>query len=322
MKLLPSRSFYFHLGLVSLLLITSITFNEDNFASAQLVTETFDEPIDYQFGVGLFDVGEIDTSTGSYDVTFWLSIKTENGNFTEYMPKLHFVNGAITDRSNLYISNNWYNERIQGTFFNNMDFHNYPFSKIDLDILIEFSQTSKELATFRVDEVLSYAFEGHTIPGWSIVDTNYSTTLQEYYELGSYPRYIASYTIETPFLSSFLVGIFPIFVIGTLAVVTFFYDPSSGFAQKGQIIATLVVATLFFQVLGQMSQLPSLEYLTLQDKLFAVVYSILLFSIVETFTHKKFGSHENKETGKKINKIIRYSLPIVVIGIFLILWNF
>jgi len=73
MKSLPFRNFYFYLGLISLLLITSITFNEDNFASAQLVTQTFDEPIDYQFGVGLFDVGEIDLSTGSYEVTFWLA---------------------------------------------------------------------------------------------------------------------------------------------------------------------------------------------------------------------------------------------------------
>jgi len=238
------------------------------------------------------------------------------------MPKLHFVNGAISDRSNLYISNNWYNERIQGTFFNDMDFHTYPFSKVELDILIEFSQTSNELATFRVDEALSYTFEKHNIPGWTIVDEEYSTTLQEYFELGSFPRYIASYTIETPFLSSFLVGIFPILVIGALAVVTFFYDPSTGFAQKGQIIATLVVATIFFQVLGQMSQLPSLEYLTLQDKLFAVVYSVLLFSIIEVFTQRKFGGREHKETGEKISKTFHILLPIVIIGIFLILWNF
>ncbi len=319
---LPFTSFYFYLGLISLLLITSITFNEDNFASAQLVAETFDEPIDYKFGVGLFDVGEIDLSTGSYEVTFWLSIKTENGNFTEYMPQLYFVNGHISDRSNLYITDNWYNERIQGTFFTPMDFHMFPFAEVDLDIIIEFSQTSIELATFSVDEVLSYTFEKHNIPGWIIVDEKYSTTTQGYFELGSFPSYIASYTIETPFLSSFLVGIFPIFVIGALAVVTFFYDPPTGFAQKGQIIATLVVATLFFQVLGQMSQLPALEYLTLQDKLFAVVYSVLLFSIIETFTQRKFGGREHKETGEKISKTFHYLLPIVIIGIFLILWNF
>ncbi len=104
MKSLPFRSFYFYLGLISLLLITSITFNEDNFASAQLVETELKGPIDYEFGVGLFDVGEIDLATGHYEATFWLSIKTENGNFTEYIPELYFVNGAITDRSNLYIT--------------------------------------------------------------------------------------------------------------------------------------------------------------------------------------------------------------------------
>ena len=310
------------MGLISLLLITSITFNEDNFASAQLVAETFDEPIDYEFGVGLFDVGEIDLSTGSYEATFWLSIKTENGNFTEYFPNLHLVNGRISDRSNLYITDNWYNERIQGIFFNVMDFHTYPFSQIDLDIEIEFSQTSNELATFRVDPVLSYVYENVNIPGWSVVDSSFSTTLQEYSELGSYPRYIASYTIETPFLSSFLVSILPILVISVMTIVTFFYDPATGFAQKGQILATLIVATIFFQVLTQTKELPALEYLTLQDKIFSVVYGILLFSVVETFTHRKFGGAENKEIGKKITKIFHYSLPIFVIGIILILWNF
>ena len=296
--------------------------DDDNFGSAQLVETELEGPIDYEIGVGLFDVGKINLATGHYEATFWLSIKTENGNFTEYMPELHFVNGAITDRSNLYITDNWYNERIQGHFFNTMDFHSYPFNEIDLDFMIEFSQTSDELATFGVDPALSYAFEDIFIPGWTIIDTDYTTTHQEYFQLGSFPRYIASYTVESPFLSSFLIGIFPILVIGVLALVTFFYDPKTVFAQKGQIIATLIVATLFFQVFSQMNALPALEYLTLQGKLFAVVYSMLLFSVIEVFTQRQFQGHENIERGVKINKIFRFSLPIFVIGITLILWNF
>jgi len=313
---------FFYLALVSILLITAISSLEDNFASAQLVETELQGPIDYEFGVGLMDLGEIDLSTGSYDVTFWLSIKTENGNFTEYIPQLDFVNGNIERRSNLYISDIWYNEKIHGTFFSDMDFHTYPFSQIDLEILIEFSQTSDELATFRVDPVLSYTYEKHNIPGWSIIESNFSTTHQEYFELGSYPRYVASYTIETPFLSSFLVGVLPILVIGALGGVTLFYEPARGFREKGEVVATLIIATIFFQVFGQISQLPSLEYLTLQDKLFAAVYTILLYSIADTFVQKKLGGEENKETGKKIQRKFLYSLPIVVIGTFLLLWIF
>jgi hypothetical protein len=293
MKLLSFSSPFFCFAIVLLSLTTIFSF-EDNFASAQLVTEKFEEPIDYEFGVNLFDVGEIDLSTGSYDVTFWLSIKTENGNFTEYIPQLDFVNGHIEDRSNLYISDTWYNEKIHGNFFSDMDFHTYPFSQIDLEILIEFSQTNDELATFRVDPVLSYAYEKHNIAGWSIIESNFSTTHQEHFELGSYPRYVASYSIETPFLSSFLEGVLPILVIGALACVTLFYEPARGFGEKGEVVATLIIAIIFFQVFGQLNQLPSLEYLTLQDKLFAAVYSILLYSVADTFVQKKLGGEENK----------------------------
>lgn len=321
MKLLSFSSPFFCFAIV-LLSLTIIFSFEDNFASAQLVTEKFVEPIDYEFGTLLIDVGEIDLNTGSYDVTFWLSIKTENGNFTEYMPQLDFVNGHIPDRSNLYISDTWYNEKIHGKFFSDMDFQTYPFTQIDLDILIEFSQTNDELATFQVDPVLSYAYEKHNIAGWSIIESNFSTTHQEYFELGSYPRYVASYTIETPFLSSFLVGILPILVIGALACVTLFYEPSKGFGQKGEVVATLIIAIIFYQVFGQLNQLPSLEYLTLQDKLIAVVYAILLYSIAGTFVQMKLGGEENKETSKKIRRKFLYSLPIVVIGTFLLLWIF
>ena len=313
---------FFYLALVSILLITAISSLEDNFASAQLVDTELEGPIDYEFGVGLMDVGEIDLSTGSYDVTFWLSIKTENGNFTEHIPQLDFVNGNIERRSNLYISDTWYNEKIHGNFFSDMDFHTYPFSQIDLEILIEFSQTSDELATFLVDPVLSYTYEKHNIPGWSIIESNFSTTHQEYFELGSFPRYVASYSIETPFLSSFLSGVLPILVIGALACVTLFYEPSKGFGQKGEVVATLIIAIIFFQVFGQLNQLPSLEYLTLQDKLIAVVYAILLYSIAGTFVQMKFGGEENKEISKKIRRKFLYSLPIVVIGTFLLLWIF
>ena len=321
MKLLSFSSPFFCFAIVLLSLTTIFSF-EDNFASAQLVERELEGPIDYKIGVLLMDVGKIDLSTGSYDVTFWLSIKTENGNFTEYMPQLDFVNGHIQDRPNLYISDTWYNEKIHGKFFSDMDFQSYPFTQIDLEILIEFSSTNDELATFQVDPVLSYAYEKHNIAGWSIIESNFSTTHQEYFELGSYPRYVASYTIETPFLSSFLVGVLPILAIGTLACVTLFYQPSKGFGQKGEVVATLIIAIIFFQVFGQLNHLPSLEYLTLQDKLIAVVYAILLYSIAGTFVQMKFGGEENKETSKKIRRKFLYLLPIVVIGTFLLLWIF
>jgi len=307
------------IGVLIFLGFSSIHFSDSNFASAQLVETEFEGPIDYEFGVGLFDVGEIDMATGSYEATFWLSIKTENGNFTEHIPELHVVNGRISDRSNVYVTDHWYNERIQGEFFNKMDFHSYPFSELDLDIMLEFSQTNDELATFSADPVLSYVFDGIVIPGWTVVDDNYSTTHVEYFELGNYPRYVATYTVETPFLSSFLVGILPILVIGALAIITFFYVPSTGFAQKGQIIATLTIATIFFQVLGQMAQLPALEYLTLQDKLFAVVYFLLVYSIIETFVHKLRGGIDDADKGKKIKRKFLYSLPVFTIGVFFLL---
>jgi hypothetical protein len=319
---LSSFSFSFF-GIVTIFLlgITSIHLSDSNFAYGQLVETELEGPIDYEFGVGLFDVGKIDMTTGHYDATFWLSIKTENGNFTEHIPELHLVNGRISDRSNVYVTDHWYNERIQGTFFNQMDFHSYPFSELDLNIMLEFSQTSDELATFSVDPVLSYVLDGIVIPGWSVIDAEYSTTHQEYFELGTYPRYVATYTVQTPFLSSFVGGVLPVIVLGVLSLLTFQIEPKK-YLEKMGVVSGLLIGTIFYHTLNVMSQLPALEYLTLQDKFLAIIYVILMFAIFETSMQRAYNKKFDEERGEIINRKARYFLPVVVIGAAAFLWTF
>jgi membrane protein insertase Oxa1/YidC/SpoIIIJ len=65
--------------------------------------------------------------------------------------------------------------------------------------------------------------------------------------------------------------------------------------------------------------LPPLEYLTLNDKVLTVVYVIIIYSASEILVQRKFNERDDYRKAREINKKMRYTLPIIIVGTFLLL---
>jgi len=66
--------------------------------------------------------------------------------------------------------------------------------------------------------------------------------------------------------------------------------------------------------------LPPLEYLTLEDKMMTVLYSMMVFGMIELAVQRKFNPEEEMDEAIYINKRFRQTLPIVIIGTGIAVW--
>ena len=98
-----------------------------------------DEPIEYEIAVALTNIGFIDRQSGSYELTFWTTIVTdETIDLTKHpLDDFDYTNGNIEKISGKNTEPHFYKEKVQGIFFNDIDFSDYPFEHIDLAIHIE-----------------------------------------------------------------------------------------------------------------------------------------------------------------------------------------
>jgi len=274
----------------------------------------------YELGIILVNVGEIDLSTGAADLSFWVTLDTDSIDLSKNdPPNIDFINGEnLSIQHENVIGTDHYEFKVFGTFYNANEFRDWPFSSINLSILIETDAQSIEGIKFLVNEEGSYADEPY-IPGWELTSTNFETEDHFYDEdIGTYSRYVGTFTLGKPVTSSFLQGLFPIFLIGIMAVFNFYLNPLDQ-GLKMNVALGLLLALVFIHLFAVTMLLPPLEYLTLNDKVLTVVYVVIIFSASEILVQRKFNERDDYRKARAINKKMRYILPIIIVGTFLAL---
>ena len=277
----------------------------------------------YQLGVILVNVGEIDLSTGAADLSFWVTLDTDDVNLLENgPPNIDFINGEdLTILHENIIGTDHYEFKVNGIFYNANEFRDWPLSSINLSILIETDAKPIEEIKFVVNTNGSYADDPY-IPGWTLDGTHFETEDHFYDEdLGTYSRYVGTFVLGKPLTSSFLQGLFPVFIIGIIAVFNFYLNPLAH-ETKMNLAVALLLALIFIHIFAVSTMLPPLEYLTLNDKILTVVYVMIIFSTLEILIQRKFNERDDYKKAHDINKKMRYLLPIVIAGTFLILLPF
>ncbi|MEM3008214.1 MAG: hypothetical protein QXW37_07955 [Candidatus Nitrosotenuis sp.] len=269
-------------------------------------------PAKYEIGVYLLNVGKVDLQTGSYDLDFYMWIRSDDADFTKSKPAFEFMNGRVATET-ITVEPHYYEIRVKGTFLKNMNFQKYPFEQLSLTIEVEglddinYVVFVPDVDTSGIDELVN-------IPGWRLV-SNDSQIVEHHYPDGkSYSRYVFSMTIERHFLSSFLKTIFPVIIITTIAMLAFWMSPTNFAPRIGLGASTLLAAVAAH--LNAANQLPPIGYLTLFDKIMIIAYALFLNNLLSMVIQMRFIDHDKKDEAVKINARMRRLMPAIIVIIF------
>ncbi len=316
-------------GIILLFPVGTALAQDDPIEEDVELDSTEDEIITYNVGLDLISVGVIDRESGSSDLIFWWTIVSDDVDFTEFPPPADWdlTNGYVIDKTGLNIDPHFYKVKIRGSFFNDFDFRNYPYDKIDLDIHIEpyFPLTTSRVV-FQVNEKYSVINpDTVSVPGWKMGEPTFSAYTTAY-PWGNFTHFEAHFPVETSPVDVFIKKLLPPIILGLFAFGTFFMS-SHILQNRIAIVATCLVGSLFFHAVFLLGELPPISYLTLADKMMIAIYTVFVgagFAILFQQRHldNKEGVHDQhdlrrqREIDKKMIVVTFVGMSVVFTALY------
>ena len=287
-----------------------------------------DDPIIYNVGVDLISVGVIDRESGQSDLIFWLTIVSDDIDFTENPPPddWDLTNGYVIDMTGTNIEPHFYKTKIRGAFFSDVDFRNYPYDEINLSIHIEpyFPLVTNQVV-FKVNEDYSLVNpDTVSVPGWTMGEPTFSTYTTTY-PWGDFTHFEANFPIETSPFDVFIKKLLPPIILAFFGFGTFIMS-SNTLQNRIAVTVTCLIGSLFFHAIFLLGELPPISYLTLADKMMISIYIIFVgagFTILlhQRHLNRKEVEHDERDIqrqfgiDKKMGIITAVGMSVVFIAL-------
>jgi hypothetical protein len=292
------------------------------YLTEEYATYDYDElPIKYPVAITLTRISEIDKTVGSYEADFWFWIEIFNEDspidFTKDPPKFDFTNARDISMDSEYIEPHYYEIRVRGTFFNEMDFSNFPFEKLNLVIEVE------PQAPYMADQIQLVLDPNsgidHTakVPGWSTGEFDLTVEDYAYEEDEVFSRYTATFAVERSPVGSFLTNILPISLITGLSLVIFFIPEN--YTPRIYLTAPLLLSLIYLHQ-NALHEIPSVGYMTILDKLMMINFALFVNAIGSLAIQMRFHVMDgNSVRALKANNTMRLFIPVIIaVGILFI----
>ena len=218
--MLTMRSWAILFGIILLFPIGTALAQNDPIEEDTELDSTEPEVIIYNVGVDLNSVGTIDRESGSSELIFWLTIVSDDIDFTKNPPPDDWFlsNGYIIDKTGQNIDPHFYKVLIRGSFFSDVDFRNYPFDEINLHIHMEpYYPLTADKVVFQVNEEYSRInLDTVSVPGWTMGEptfSSYTTT----YPWGDFAHLEAHFPVTTSPVDVFIKKLLPVLVLASFA---------------------------------------------------------------------------------------------------------
>lgn len=252
----------------------------------------------------LFDIDDFNLMKGSYEMIFYMGFTCQPS-----CNHLHFefINGKVESADLFKTSPNFYYYRVTARLSQDMDFHQYPFEKHNLHIILEDKFLNKDKLEFIADKLHSGLNKEINLLGWSeeptwtakVVDYHYPN----YNETNS--RYIFTMEIVRPILAGILKNIVPGVFIMLIGFLTIFLDAEK--AVNGLAIASGALISMILLHLATISNIPENDYMTYLDGFMIVNYFGLLLLLAELIA--LINSSSFTERHHKFLRIARWITP-------------
>lgn len=267
-------------------------------------------------GIYVLSVGNLDTTTGTYSIDFFLNFKCETvpcdpSNFD-------LINAAsepfIEDQTTEEERGTEFYYRVRSNLQTRLDLRDFPFDSHQLKISLEDKLKSSNEYVFIVDPSLSGIDSSVLVSGWDLLP-KLSANIEDhdykvYNESFSRARFFLE--ITHPGFSAFMKSIFAAIVIVGVGMLSFLMSYEDAQDRIGLTSATL--ASAIFYHLTLTSSVPPIGYLTYGDQFMILQYvfitaalatAVVLFLLVSA---EKRGMHYEK-LAQQIDEWTRRIIP-------------
>ena len=242
-----------------------------------------EDPKKFYVGLSTKRVSRIDRETGAYDMQFWIWFKTTEPkvDFTQTPPQLDsiLVNSEKMETTKEIIKPKYYEAKVDGTFFNEFDFSDYPFEKLSLPLIVEPYDNDICETIFLIDEREWTGFDyelGDDISGLKVNSLNIYESIHDY-GIAKYSRITSEIILEKPVDATFLQFVFPIILLSGLAVLVMFLRIEV--FEKVELNAIFLVSMVFYSQFIKFEN-SFITTFTTFDGIVSVSYAIFLITIV------------------------------------------
>ncbi|NND85853.1 MAG: hypothetical protein HKM23_00695 [Nitrosopumilus sp.] len=237
--------------------------------------------------------------------------------FTNELPEFNFINARDVEYSNITIEPHLYEVQVKGTFFNEMEFEDFPFERLIMAVEVEPVRPYTSDLSYMVIDPDSHIDKTVKVPGWETGDYQIRVEEYAYDETDQFPRFTAEFVVERSVLGSFVKYIFPVSMITGLSLLIF-YIPDN-FTPRIYLTAPLLLLLIYLHQ-GALDDIPPVGYMTMFDKVMLINYSLFITAIGSlAIQMKSHVTHSDHKKVKQINDRMRYIIPaIIVVGIIVI----
>ena len=218
--------------------------------------------------------------------------------------------------------------RIEGRFFQPFSLRRFPLEKHTLSLSIEDNTYSADKLIYRFERRHSGLDAGLEIPGWTVTSWkgsegthHYATNLGDE-TVGADSSDYATIRFEvqvTRPVNYFLWKMLLPVVIILLACWTALLLHPSQLASRAAMTGTALLTTVFMQQ-GYTNNLPELNYLVLMDKIYVVVYLLIIISLVQVVIQGALEKRHTKDDFRKAAQIDKMSVILQAVAFAISLW--
>jgi hypothetical protein len=214
--------------------------------------------------------------------------------------------------------------RIEGRFFQPFSLKRFPLEHHTVSLVIEDNTYSSDRILYRFDRKHSGLDEGLVIPGWSVTSWSgaegvhhYATNLGDESVGADGSDYgTISFEVKVGRPVNFFLWkmLLPLLIILLACWTALLLHPSQ-LASRAAMTGTALLTTVFMQQ-GYTSSLPEVNYLVLMDKIYVVVYLLIIVSLIQVVIQ---GSLDKKHLLDDYRKALRIDkMSVAVQALFFI----